>query len=96
MVLRVFTRFADERTRLPHFLYGAGFVAVVSVIGEVAPRDVTEMHLALIYLLAVFIAAIRLGLLPAMFAALLSVAALDYLFLPPLYSLRSTHPRTQS
>jgi two-component system sensor histidine kinase KdpD len=93
MFSRIGRRLAGERLRLRSGLYGAAFVGVVSAIGEIAPADVTEMHLALIYLFVVFIAAIRWGLWPALLTAVLSVAALDYLFLPPLYSFNVNTPQ---
>jgi two-component system, OmpR family, sensor histidine kinase KdpD len=61
-------------------------VALVTGIGELASGAyVTPPHLSLMYLLAVLVTATRLGLWPALLASVLSVAALDYLFIPPIY-----------
>jgi two-component system, OmpR family, sensor histidine kinase KdpD len=86
-------RLVGERPKLGQIICGAALVGLVSVIGKVAPPDVTEMHLALMYLFVVFIAAIRWGLWPALFTAALSVAVLDYLFLPPLYTFSVDTPQ---
>jgi two-component system, OmpR family, sensor histidine kinase KdpD len=48
--------------------------------------------LVLPFLVAILLAAIALGLLPSLFASVLSVAAFDYLFLPPFYSLTISDP----
>jgi two-component system, OmpR family, sensor histidine kinase KdpD len=93
MTSRLWTRFSTERLRLLHCVYGGALVALISAIGETAPADVTATHLALIYLLAVFVVAVSWGLWPALLTAVWSVAALDYLFLPPLYSFEVDTPQ---
>jgi two-component system, OmpR family, sensor histidine kinase KdpD len=91
---RVRRRFLDERPRLLPCVWSVGFVAVITLIGELTSEPyVKPMHLSLMYLLAVFVAAIRFGLWPALLGALLSVAALDYLFIPPLYSFETDTPQ---
>jgi two-component system sensor histidine kinase KdpD len=93
MILPLLTRLAAERLQLPHLVLSAALVALVTAIGEASVPYVRPTHLALMYLLAVLIVSIRLGLWPALFAAVLSVAALDYLFLPPLYSFAVNTPQ---
>jgi two-component system, OmpR family, sensor histidine kinase KdpD len=71
-------------------LLGLSLVGLISVIGKmivpyVAGYDV--MHVALLFLMAVLFQAVRFGLWPALLTAVASVAALDYLFVPPLYTL---------
>jgi len=93
MTSSIWNRLAAERLRSLHFVYGTALVGLVTAIGEILPRYVTVTHVALIYLLAVLVAAIRLGLWPALFTGVLSVAALDYLFLEPLYSFEVDTPQ---
>jgi two-component system, OmpR family, sensor histidine kinase KdpD len=62
--------------------------SIVLVLGtslacEPAHRYLAPVNLVMIYLLAVVLAATRLGRRPAMLAALLSVAAFDFFFVPP-------------
>jgi two-component system sensor histidine kinase KdpD len=93
MLSPIWRRLAGERLQPTHCIYGAALTGLVCAIGKIAPTAVTEMHLALMYLFVVFIAAIRWGLWPALLTAVLSVAALDYLFLPPLYSFNVNSPQ---
>ena len=82
----IITRLAAERLRLVPCLQGLGLVVLLSVLGEAVPQQITPTHLALVYLLAVLLVAIRSGLWPALIAAVASVAALDFFFIPPFYS----------
>jgi two-component system sensor histidine kinase KdpD len=91
MISRVWSRLAAERLRPVDCIYGVALVGLVTV--EIAPTYVRPTHLALMYLLAVLVTAIRFGLWPALIAAVLSVAALDYLFLQPLYSFDVNTPQ---
>lgn len=91
---RVRRRLREERPGLRPCMGSVGFVAVVTLVGELTSEPyVKPTHLALMYLLAIFVAAIRFGLWPALLASVLSVAALDYLFIPPLYSFETDTPQ---
>lgn len=91
---RIRRRLRDERPQLLPCVWSVGLVAVVTLVGELTSEPyVKPMHLSLMYLLAVFIAAIRFGLWPALLASVLGVAALDYLFIPPLYSFETDTPQ---
>jgi two-component system sensor histidine kinase KdpD len=71
-----------------------GLVVLVTIIGEISPSWVIDSaSLALIYLLAVLVVAIRFGLWPALVTAVLGVAVLDYLFIPPLYQFEVSTPQ---
>jgi two-component system sensor histidine kinase KdpD len=88
------SRLSDERPRLLHCIWSLGLVALVTACGELIGQTyVRPTQLSLMYLLAVFVAAIRLGLWPALLASIVSVAALDYLFIPPLYSFETNTPQ---
>lgn len=87
-------RYREERPHWLHWLSAFGLVTLVTGIGELtSERYMKPTHLALMYLLAVFVAAIRFGLWPAFFASVLSVAALDYLFIPPIYTFYINTPQ---
>ena len=91
---RIRHRLSDERPQLVHYIRSLGLVALVTGAGELTSEPyVKATHLSLMYLLAVFVAAIRFGLWPALLASVLSVAALDYLFIPPLYSFETDTPQ---
>jgi two-component system sensor histidine kinase KdpD len=94
MLNRLWARLAAERLRPLHCVYGLALVGLVTAVGEVvSPPYLKPTHLALMDLLAVLVVAIRWGLWPALLAAAVSVAALDYLFLPPLYSFEVDTPQ---
>jgi len=93
MIRRLVTHLAAERLHPPHLLYGVAAAVVVTALGEFAPPVLSATHLALMYLLAVLIVAVRFGLWPALAGAVASVAALDYLFLQPLYSFTVNRPQ---
>jgi two-component system, OmpR family, sensor histidine kinase KdpD len=76
-------------------LLGVALVGLVSVIGKVIvpyAGGTDVVHVTLLYLMAVLFLAVRFGLWPAFLTSALSVAALDYLFLPPLYSFTINTP----
>src|SRR5690349_13025982 len=59
-----------------------------------ATRDVLSLadH-AMIYLFCVLVAASRLSRTPSLFAAVLSIAAFDFFFVPPFYTFSVEHIR---
>jgi two-component system sensor histidine kinase KdpD len=75
-----------ERLRPSPFMIGLSLVALLSVAGAVAPPHVNHTHIALAYLLAVLVMAVRFGLWPALATAVVSVGVLDFLFTEPRYS----------
>lgn len=52
-------------------------------------RAINFQNVGIIYLLPVFVAALRWGFLPAIFAAIVSVGASAFFFYPPIYSFRA-------
>lgn len=68
--------------------YTLALAAVTLASGTVAlfSAAVTATDQAMIYLLGVIVVAFRVRLGPALFAALASVAAFDFLFVPPRYT----------
>ena len=61
-------------------------VATATVLCEQARPYLSPINMVMAYLLAVVLAAVRLGRKPAMLAALLGVLAFDFFFVPPRFS----------
>jgi two-component system, OmpR family, sensor histidine kinase KdpD len=74
------------------YLGGALAVGLALGIGELIGNLVGVQSIALVFLMAVLGAAIAWGLLPALFACLLSVLAYNFFFLPPLYTFTIADP----
>jgi two-component system sensor histidine kinase KdpD len=71
----------------------AGMVVVALAAGLLLQRThIGVTNIALVFLLPVLLAAITYGLLPALFACLLSVLAYNFFFLPPLFTLTIADP----
>lgn len=68
------------------YLLSAGLVLLATLIGLPLRPFITPTNLTTPYLLAVVLAAVRLGRFPAMLASLLSVIAFATLFVPPYYT----------
>ncbi|MCE1225066.1 MAG: sensor histidine kinase KdpD [Geobacteraceae bacterium] len=60
-----------------------GLVAVATICCWLVSRFLEPTNLVMIYLLAVVVAAVRLGRRPAMLTAFLGVLAFDFFFVPP-------------
>lgn len=73
---------------LPGYLGAVTLVALASLLCEVVRTSIAPTNMVMLYLLAVVLAAGRLGLRPAILSAFLSVLAFDFLFIPPRFSLR--------
>jgi len=63
-------------------------VALASLLCEAVRTSLAPTNMVMMYLLAVVLAATRLGLRPAIMTALLSVLAFNFFFIPPRFSLR--------
>ena len=88
-------RTAAERPRLAKpdaYLASAGFVAVALVIGILLQQFLSIANVALVFLTAVLTSAAAYGLLPSLFACLLSVLTYNFFFLPPLYTFTIADP----
>lgn len=68
------------------YAWSAGLVALTTLLGFPLRPFIDPINLVMLYLLAVVIAAIRLGRRPAMLASFLSVVAFNYVFVPPYYT----------
>ncbi len=74
------------------YLGSVGAVALALGIGEAIGRSVGVQSISLVFLMAVLGTAIAWGLLPALFACLLSVLAYNFFFIPPLYTFTIADP----
>jgi two-component system sensor histidine kinase KdpD len=72
----------DGRRIFP-YAPGLGLVAIATLIGEIVKRSLEPTNLAMLYLLAVVIAAVRWGKGPAVMTSVLSVIAFDFFLVPP-------------
>ena len=73
---------------LSGYLGAITLVALASLVCEVVRSALAPTNMVMAYLLAVVIAATRLGIKSAILTAFLSVLAFDFLFVPPRFSLR--------
>jgi two-component system sensor histidine kinase KdpD len=76
----------ERRSAWPDYLLGAELVAVATAIAGIADTYLALPDIVMIYLVAIILAAIRVGRGPAVLAATLSVAAYDFFFVPPRYT----------
>jgi two-component system sensor histidine kinase KdpD len=75
-----------------HFVY-ATFAAVVALgAGEVLTHFTPVPNLSMIFMLAVLFTAMNFGIWPAIYASLLSFAAYNFFFIPPLYNFTIAEP----
>jgi K+-sensing histidine kinase KdpD len=76
----------DGRGRFVRYAAALGLVGLVTAVGAIARGHLSEPDLVLFYLLAVVIAAARLGRGPSLLAATVSVLAFDFFFIPPYFT----------
>ncbi len=88
----VATRAPGEAFEPYPYLMSAALVAVATGLGMAIRQFLEVSSIAMVYLTAVLIAAIRFGLLPSLFASLVSVLAYNFFFLPPLYTFTIADP----
>ncbi len=69
------------------YLAGLALVATTSLIATLAMPFLSPINLIMLYLLAVVLAAARLGMKPAILTAALGVVAFDFFIIPPRLSL---------
>ncbi|WP_298272192.1 sensor histidine kinase KdpD [Geobacter sp.] len=68
------------------YLYSLALVAGATCASQLVRPFLTPTNMVMIYLLVVVLAAIRLGLRPAMLTAFLGVLAFDFFFVPPRFT----------
>ena len=68
------------------YLATTGIVAAALGVGFVLQQYLNVLNIALVFLTAVLVSAVSYGLLPSLYACLISVLAYNFFFLPPLYT----------
>jgi len=69
-----------------------GIVVMALGIGLFLQQFLNVANIALVFLTAVLVSAIRFGLFPSLFACLVSVLAYNFFFLPPIYTFTIADP----
>jgi two-component system sensor histidine kinase KdpD len=75
------------------YLESMVWVTAATLLSTIIDPFVSPVNLAMLYLLAVVIAALRLGRGPSILAAMLSVVAFNFFFVPPRYTFHVTDPQ---
>ena len=75
------------------YVGAASIVAVLTALSALLEHHAEPADLTMLYLLGVVVSAIAFGRGPAIAAALLSVAAFDFLFVPPRFTFRVSEAR---
>ncbi|MGK9164825.1 sensor histidine kinase KdpD [Inquilinus limosus] len=89
---RIQTRPAESGLDLRPYLVAAIGVAATTAAAHLVAFVATANSIALVFLIPVLFSAARYGLGPSIFASILSVFAVNFFFLPPLYSLVIADP----
>jgi two-component system sensor histidine kinase KdpD len=76
----------QRRSEWPDYMLAAQFVAAATVLGLFVDPYLALPDVVMIFLLAIVLAAMRVGRGPSVLAALLSVGAYDFFFVPPRYT----------
>lgn len=74
------------RAQPREFVAAAGIVALTTAIGLLLRSRLGTIDMAMLFLLAVVVAAGRLHRGPAVLASVLAIAAFDFVFVPPYYT----------
>jgi len=74
------------------YIATVGTVGVALGIGLFLQQFLNVANIALVFLTAVLVSAIRFGLFPSLFACLVSVLAYNFFFLPPIYTFTIADP----
>src|SRR5215469_2242908 len=81
-----------EAVDIRPYAFATGFVALALGISLVLHQFLSVTNVALVFLTAVLLAAIRYGLWPSLYASLISVLAYNFFFLPPVYTFTVADP----
>ncbi|HYM02570.1 MAG TPA: sensor histidine kinase KdpD, partial [Stellaceae bacterium] len=88
----VATRPGAEPIDLKPYLATGGIIAVALGVGLILQQFLNVSNIALVFLTAILVSAIRFGLLPSLFGCLISVLAYNFFFLPPIYTFTIADP----
>jgi len=82
----------QESQILRSYIWSLGFVAAALGCAIVLQQALAVSNLALAFLVAVLASAINFGLLPSLFACVVSVLVFNFFLIPPLYTFTITDP----
>ena len=82
----------DNAFRLLPYIGSAAAVAVTLACGVLIERFIGLQSVLLVFLLAILASAILWGLLPSLFACVLSVLAFNFFLIPPIYTFTIADP----
>ena len=85
-------RWPEKRKAAFGVLLAFGSVALAVVVGLFVRRHLQLPNLSMIFLAAVLVCAVSIGVWPAILAALLSFLAYNFFFIPPLYTFTVAEP----
>jgi two-component system, OmpR family, sensor histidine kinase KdpD len=83
---------AGNAFRLLPYLGSAGAVSLALACGFLIERYIGLQSVLLVFLMAILASAIAWGLLPSLFACVLSVLAFNFFLLPPIYTFAIADP----
>jgi two-component system sensor histidine kinase KdpD len=86
------TRSKVEPIRIERYLGSAASVAVALGCGLLLTQFIDYRSISLVFLTAVLVSAVAWGLWPSLFAAVSSMLAYNFFFIPPLYTLTVADP----
>jgi len=78
-------RSAETSQRWSAYLMSAAICGVAAALAALLPDALDLANIVMVFLLGVLAVAVRYGRGPAIFAAFLSVATFDFLYVPPRY-----------
>src|SRR5262249_10482669 len=76
----------ERRSEWPDYLLAAELVGGATALGAVLDQFLALPDVVMVYLVAIILAAVRVGRGPSVLAAALSVAAYDFFFVPPRFT----------
>lgn len=81
-----FNKKADDTTHWSSYAVITLFIAILTVFLRPMQASFESVNIALLYLLPVLISAVKWGLFPSFYAAVVGLVAFDLFFVPPFYS----------
>jgi two-component system sensor histidine kinase KdpD len=83
----------NSALRLSSYAGSAAMIVAALVLGLLLKQTLGFNNIALVFLIAIFASAIAYGLVPSLCASLVSILALNFFFIPPLYTLTVADPQ---
>src|ERR1700694_2551556 len=87
---RAYMDLRSKKIRWPGYALGVAAVALCTALGTLMSPMLELVNIAMVYLLAVVLVAVRYGRGPAVATSIMAVAAFDFFLVPPLLSFAVT------